>query len=105
MNDLDRTDYDVNEIVEDIRLSQARKEMLITQIVGTTVIILSVAIAYILGKGDPTGYTFIMGYPVWYVVSVGVCFCGTIFALIFATKLISPCSLEAKNEEVKEDEF
>ncbi len=65
--------------MRDKRFQIAHREALI----GVMLVVLNFGIwfgfAYGLGSGDPTEYTFILGFPAWFFYS---CIAGTIFMII-----------------------
>lgn len=65
--------------MQDKRFKIANREALI----GVVLVLINFAIwfgfAYGLGNGDPTDYTYILGFPAWFFYS---CIAGTIFMIV-----------------------
>ncbi len=101
MDDKTRTDYDVSVLEEDSRFTRCRKEFFGTQIIATFLLVMSIILAYVVGKGDVSSYSYTLGYPTWYIVAEIVCLVGACCGLIFAGKVMDKCSLDAVVE--KED--
>lgn len=61
------------------RFKVANREALI----GVVLVVINFAIwfgfAYGLGSGDPTAYSYVLGFPAWFFYS---CMAGTIFMLV-----------------------
>ncbi|MCQ1530729.1 YhdT family protein [Lutispora saccharofermentans] len=81
------TNYDFKEIEMDERFIICEKEMKLVFIIQILFTVLSVAAAYLLGRGNPEDYTYIMGLPAWWfaVISISLIFLGTV---IYITKFI-----------------
>ena len=75
-------DYDPKEIVEDPRIKQTTKEMIITFCVYACFVILMIFNICVVGHVDPANYSYILGLPTWiffeiciiilYVVAVNI---------------------------------
>ena len=74
--------YSFGEIEVDPRFNTCEKEMKIVYIVQLLYTILTIAITYFLGKGDPKDYTYIMGLPLWW-------FANIVITIIFAAIVYS----------------
>ncbi|MBK5251671.1 MAG: YhdT family protein [Peptostreptococcaceae bacterium] len=64
------TNYELDEIEVDPRFVICEKEMKLVfsiQLAFTTVMI---TLGYFLGRGDPKDYTYILGMPTWWFVSI-----------------------------------
>ena len=98
MDDLKRCDFDVSEIDEDPRFPVCRREAMIALFVNIAFTIVAMAIGYVLGTGDPTQYTYVMGFPSWYVIPVLVMIVNLIVAYYYVSKVFRTDSLEATIE-------
>lgn len=79
------TNYNLEEIEVDPRFKVCEKEMKLTFIVQILFTAFTIGAAYILGKGDPKDYTYIMGMPAWWfaVILISFIFLGIV---IYITK-------------------
>jgi uncharacterized membrane protein YhdT len=79
MKDLDSRNYDIRDIEIDPRFKIAYKEMLLTLGVWFLFMVVSLVVAYTLGKGPVDQYTYVLGMPAWWFGAVVV---SAIFAVI-----------------------
>lgn len=90
--------------VPDSRFKALGKDAIIVAIGWCIFFCLMMSIAYIWGKGDPKEYTYLMGFPLWFTLSVIVqlLFMGlTIFML---AKRFSDISLEPDDPDYNYEE-
>lgn len=81
------TNYNIDEIEEDPRFKVCAKEMKITFGIQLIYTVITMTAAYVIGKGDPKDYTYIMGMPAWWFAVMVICliFLGII---IFVTNKV-----------------
>lgn len=97
--DLESRDYDVNDIVEDKRFLRCKKEMMIVFIVGLIQIIVPATFIYALnGNGK-----WLIGYPMWYGVSMIFYLCMSATAIIITLKVIRHHKLDAIADDREEE--
>jgi uncharacterized membrane protein YhdT len=70
-------DYSFDEIEVDPRFKRCEKEMKITFAVQLLFTFLSVFAAYALGKGPAEQYSYTMGLPTWWFVTILITFVFT----------------------------
>lgn len=92
--DPESTDYSLEDIVEDERFVQCRKEAIVSIIMYFVMAGAMLLAMYTVGAGDPTQYTYIFGMPSWYF-AVGCAAVGAIVILyILLAKFFRHMSLE-----------
>lgn len=87
MEEYNNTNYSFEEIEVDPRFKICEKEMKICFIVQILYTLLTIGIAYFIGRGDPKDYTYVMGVPAWWfsVILSSIIFMGIV---IYITKVI-----------------
>ena len=87
--------------VKDKRYRIAHREALI----GVALVVVNFALwygfAYGMGGGDPTEYTYIMGFPAWFFYS---CIVTTLFMLVLIAVLLKFVFKEVPLDDKKEDD-
>lgn len=97
MEELERRDYDVNCFKEDARFLRCKKECIGAEIWGVSIISLALLVSYQM-SGNPEDFTYLFGYPAWYVIATLVMALGGIGTIIFALKIMSRPKLTALDE-------
>lgn len=69
-DDYKTRNYEFSEIEEDPRFVVANKEFKIAYLVWALFTVTTIGIAYYFGKGDPTQYTYVMGLPKWFFLTL-----------------------------------
>jgi uncharacterized membrane protein YhdT len=69
-----RTDYSFEEIEVDPRFKICEREMKISFLIQTLFTLCTIAAAYILGRGNPEEYLYVMGLPLWWFAVIAICF-------------------------------
>ena len=55
--------------------------------------------AWLFGKGDPTQYTYLFGFPLWFTVSMLIMIAGIIVGIIMVLKVFKDVPLDAMDPE------
>lgn len=63
-------DYDFKDIEIDPRFKVCRREMIITLAIWFLYAIISIVVAYELGKGPVEAYSYVMGLPQWWFATI-----------------------------------
>ena len=100
----DSTDYNSNDVADDPRLVNTRKDGYIAFISYTIFTIILVAVGFaICPPAGETQTTYILGYPAWYTIGTLMCVGYAVFAIIYTLRLKSfSLDKRASDEEVKE---
>ena len=70
MEDLRSRDYDFNDIDLDPRFKICNKEMILTFIIWALYTIVTLCLAYGLGRGPVEEYRYICGMPTWWFATI-----------------------------------
>lgn len=97
MDDLNSRDYDVNDIEDDKRLADSKKEAIFTQAFLVPMTILYFVVAYLIYYFYPNSY--IAGYPTWFVSGIGFVIIEYIVCIYFCKHIFKDCSLDARIDE------
>lgn len=78
------TNYEFDEIEDDPRFKVCEKEMKLVLSVQLAFTFLTIAAAYILGRGNPADYTYILGIPAWWlaVILISFAFFGIVIYIV-----------------------
>lgn len=78
------TNYNLEDIEMDPRFIICEKEMKLVLGIQVLFTVITIAIAYILGKGDPSNYSYIMGFPAWWfgVIASSVIFTVVVICIV-----------------------
>ena len=87
--------------VKDKRYRIAHREALIGVALVVVNFVLWYGFAYGMGGGDPTEYTYIMGFPAWFFYS---CIVTTLFMLVLIAVLLKFVFKEVPLDDEKEDD-
>ena len=100
--DLMSREYDIRQIEEDPRLARCKREFLtlLGMIVLTVLVI--VVICYVVDWGPVTGYTYLMGVPMWMALSAIVALIGTAVCLAYCVWGVKDVPLDGAAEQEKE---
>ncbi len=91
-------DYSFDDIVEDERFVVCRREAIVSIIMYFVLAGSMLVAMYVVGAGDPTQYSYILGMPTWYF-AVGLCAIGAIVILnILLSKYYRHMSLDPEGE-------
>ena len=99
MKDLNSRDYDVNEIDEDRRFVNARKETLFAQIFFSAAIFAVIGVAFIAGNQNPRDMTYFFAWPAWYVAGVVTALIAIVIGLVWLKKGFKMDSLGALDDD------
>jgi uncharacterized membrane protein YhdT len=100
MDDLERTDYDVSAIEEDLRFLQAKKEFFVVQCITITQIFIVTLICYSLSGND----RYVWGYPLWYAYATIFCLVVAVVSAIYALGFMKKSKLDAVADNTEEKE-
>ena len=82
--------YSFEDIEIDPRFRTCESEMKLTFGVWIAYMIVSVALCYFLGRGDPANYTYLWGVPLWMAIgawlTTAVFFVVVVFIALFVFK-------------------
>lgn len=97
------TNYNLDDIEMDPRFVICEKEMKLVLGIQILFTIITIAAAYILGKGDPNNYTYIMGLPAWWfaVIATSVIFTGIVIYIVKFKLVNMSLTDEVSDEKVK----
>lgn len=78
------TNYNLEDIEMDPRFIICEKEMKLVLSIQILFTIICVVVAYILGKGNPSNYSYIMGFPAWWfgVIAISVIFTAIVIYIV-----------------------
>ena len=95
---LDSTDYDVNQVTNyDRRMEAGKKDALFFHGIGLIASVLATVCMYVFGSGDPAKMVYFLGLPVWYTGGVLVYLVMFVIGLIYISKW-ELFSLKAREE-------
>ncbi|UMZ73627.1 YhdT family protein [Natranaerofaba carboxydovora] len=87
---------------EDPRYKQCNKEALICVSLGLANLIWWFSWGYGLGSKDPSEYTFVMGFPLWFFMS---CIVGALLFTVLTVVLVNKYFVDFSLEETVPEEF
>lgn len=78
------TNYNLEDIEMDPRFIICEKEMKLVLSIQILFTIVSIAAAYLLSKGDPNNYSYILGLPAWWFAVIATCviFTGIVIYIV-----------------------
>lgn len=97
-------DYSFEEIDVDPRFLRCQKEMLITLSTWFAFTIISIAVAYGLGKGPVEEYTYVFGLPLWWFAAVMVTVVFTFIVIGITLFVFKDMDLADVGEIAEEEE-
>lgn len=89
----------VNELIPDSRFKAMGREAIIVTVYWLVMFVGIMLSAVILGAGDPTQYTYLLGFPLWFTVSMGIMIVGIIVGIVLVLKVFRDVSLDAADSE------
>lgn len=85
--------------IPDSRFALIAKEARIVSVFWLLYFAATMAACYFLGGGDPAEYSYILGFPSWFVACVLICVIGVVVAIYMLKRRFSDVSLDAKNPD------
>lgn len=83
LNNLERTDYDIDEITnDDRRFVAGRKDAVFFHVLGIAAVLLASVWMYCFGCCDPSEMKFLLGMPLWFTGAV------IIYLVMFAIGMV-----------------
>lgn len=87
------------ELIPDSRFKAMGKEAVIVACYWVVMFVGIVASAYFFGSGDPTQYQYLLGFPMWFTLSMGIMIGGIIVGIILLLKVFKDVPLDAEDPE------
>lgn len=88
-----------NGFVPDSRFKAMGHEAIVVAIYWLVMFVGIMLSAIFLGAGSPTQYTYLLGFPLWFTVCMGIMIAGIIVGIILVLKVFSDVSLDAADPE------
>lgn len=87
------------EFVADSRFRSMGKEAILVTVYWLIMFAGIMLSAYFFGKGDPTQYTYLFGFPVWFSLSMLIMIAGIIVGIFMVLKVFKDVPLDAEDPE------
>ncbi len=98
MNDK-KNEIGKEEFVEDSRFAPLRKDAVIVAVGWCIFFVLMMGAAYILGNGDPKEYTYLLGFPLWFIVCTAIQLIFMGICIYMLAKKFADVSLDSDDPE------
>lgn len=96
-----KQDYEFSDIPDDSRFLTAKKEGVIALSIWVVFTVITLGVAYFMGAGDPTEYTYILGIPLW-LFAVVICVLLCLVTVAFVTNKVFT-NISMLDEDVQEE--
>jgi len=91
-------DYEFSDIEQDPRFAVCKKEMFICFVIFAVFAAVMLLVVYVVGGGDPTKYSYILGMPAWYFWVFVVCGATAVGIAVLLDKVFKHMSLESEGD-------
>ena len=93
-----------DELIEDSRFIQFKKEAIITTVFIAVYILGLTAISAYFGKGNVSDYTYLLGMPRWFTLALLFQIFAMVVACVLITRVFPDVSLEADDPKYNYEE-
>lgn len=85
--------------VPDSRFEGMKNEARFTAVFWAAYFLAVMSTSYFLGKGDPTEYSYMFGFPIWFVATIGVTMVFIVLGIYVLKRRFKNVSLDAEDPE------
>lgn len=87
------------EFVPDSRFQAMGKEAVMVLVYWLAMFIGVMLSAIFLGRGNPSDYTYLFGFPLWFTVCIGIMIVGILVGIYLVMRVFQNVSLDAEDPE------